>query len=333
MKRIIILLCIISVFSGCREKLDSVRDVHFEVTADKSVYHTGEPVLFNFEGNPDFITFYSGEKYNDFEYTEQDRIIGASPYIRMSFSLNAGVLEGVPAEKMNKNIISLLYSSDFSGEKNLGEYESATWTDISDRFSWPEKLGEECSNSGIDISDLYVDQSKPLYFCFRYFEQKATASDPGYCPSYFIKSPRFEGEKDGAPADLYSYGDSNWEFVFGSGSGKNLLGSDLNKSRIKFNGNEPLATDQTAYAISNPIYWSDHINEGRDRGVAIKSMSESALHTYSHSYDQPGEYTIVFVAKNSNAFGKKSVLRKLDIKVIGMDGGISQPGESEDLIQ
>ena len=56
------LLCLIS----CGEVLE---DVSFGVTPDSgNVYEAGKEVYFNFSGNPDYITFYSGEAGHKYEY-------------------------------------------------------------------------------------------------------------------------------------------------------------------------------------------------------------------------------------------------------------------------
>ena len=48
--------------TGCRQDLDDVDDVHFDVSLEAETFKVGEPVRFHFSGNPDFIIFYSGEK-------------------------------------------------------------------------------------------------------------------------------------------------------------------------------------------------------------------------------------------------------------------------------
>src|SRR5690606_19087140 len=42
----------------------------FDVTVDKTVFQKNEEVMFHFKGNPDMISFYSGEIYNDYDFRE-----------------------------------------------------------------------------------------------------------------------------------------------------------------------------------------------------------------------------------------------------------------------
>jgi hypothetical protein len=45
-----------------------LEDVSFTVTpASTNVYKVGEPIVFNFTGNPDYITFFSGEEGSNYK--------------------------------------------------------------------------------------------------------------------------------------------------------------------------------------------------------------------------------------------------------------------------
>lgn len=69
MKLKYILLAIISVLSiACKKEL-SVKEVDFDVVADKVTIKQGESVKFTFEGNPNNIVFYSGENLKDYAYS------------------------------------------------------------------------------------------------------------------------------------------------------------------------------------------------------------------------------------------------------------------------
>ena len=76
------LLCLIS----CGEVLE---DVSFGVTPDSgNVYEAGKEVYFNFSGNPDYITFYSGEAGHKYEYAGKIDGEGTANY-------------GIPVKAMN----------------------------------------------------------------------------------------------------------------------------------------------------------------------------------------------------------------------------------------
>ena len=69
MKRLIFKAGILAVaimgFISCS---DILSDMEFDVTMEKSSWQLGEEIVFTFNGNPDYITFYSDEKGCDYDY-------------------------------------------------------------------------------------------------------------------------------------------------------------------------------------------------------------------------------------------------------------------------
>lgn len=85
------LLCLIS----CGEVLE---DVSFGVTPDSgNVYEAGKEVYFNFSGNPDYITFYSGEAGHKYEYAGKIDGEGTANY-------------GIPVKAMNARADNYLFT-------------------------------------------------------------------------------------------------------------------------------------------------------------------------------------------------------------------------------
>lgn len=69
MKKIGYILVLVSLFVSCDEVLE---EVSFKATLDEeNVYEAGREIRFNFSGNPDYITFYSGESGCKYEYAGQ----------------------------------------------------------------------------------------------------------------------------------------------------------------------------------------------------------------------------------------------------------------------
>lgn len=58
---------------GCNEE-EQVETPDFTASTPGTVFKVGEPVVFSFEGNPDFIIFYSGEPGNAYDFRDHDRI-------------------------------------------------------------------------------------------------------------------------------------------------------------------------------------------------------------------------------------------------------------------
>ena len=92
-----LLLCLIS----CGEVLE---DVSFGVTPDSgNVYEAGKEVYFNFSGNPDYITFYSGEAGHKYEYAGKIDGEGTANY-------------GIPVKAMNARADNYSYIYETAGE-------------------------------------------------------------------------------------------------------------------------------------------------------------------------------------------------------------------------
>src|SRR5688500_12553364 len=105
-----ILFILLLVEAAACSKSIKLKDLDFEVTAVNSaqvpttIFNRGDTVNFIFSGNPDYITFFSGEKGRRYEF--RDRVSDTSTNVKFSFStaLNATGTSGT---------LSLLASTDF----------------------------------------------------------------------------------------------------------------------------------------------------------------------------------------------------------------------------
>ena len=77
---IYLLLACAVLFGACKETDMLTSAPSFEVSTDKKVYAPGEEVVFLFKGDPQYISFYSGEIYNDYKY-RKGRIVQNPGYI------------------------------------------------------------------------------------------------------------------------------------------------------------------------------------------------------------------------------------------------------------
>ena len=109
--------------TGCNEE-ETVDAPQFTATAPGGVFKVGEPVTFRFEGDPDFITFYSGEAGNAYDYRNRDRIEPAE--VTLSFLENtragraaAGVLVGFGGLSVHCQTLSVLAGTDLDVRRHL----------------------------------------------------------------------------------------------------------------------------------------------------------------------------------------------------------------------
>ena len=117
-------LCLLATFSSCDR--DGTESVEFGVNVQTpDAVYAGQPVTFEFDGNPDYIAFYSGEK-ND-RYANRDRTtlpevdsLGLSYSAKMQYAENYDYL----GDRILRVMISDTY--DGSGEINPEEWHDLT---------------------------------------------------------------------------------------------------------------------------------------------------------------------------------------------------------------
>ena len=76
----------------------------------------------------------------------------------------------------------------------------------------------------------------------------------------------------------------------------------------------PVDKGNEIWAVSTPV--NPFIFE-RQPGVpeAVKAYSDEMPQEYVHTYDDPGEYTVVFTAKNATAADEEETLCKINITI------------------
>src|SRR4051812_8661178 len=97
-------LVAICMLSSCRKTL-SVGDTSFEVLTSRTELTTNDTTTFSFTGNPDIISFYSGEPGKRYEY--RNRISAEGTPILKFRSLRANGSQA--------NSLQVMVSADFAG--------------------------------------------------------------------------------------------------------------------------------------------------------------------------------------------------------------------------
>src|ERR1700753_3423253 len=105
MKKIFILVATLAVFSSCLKIKQDPQAPVFDVTTPKTTYAVGDSVLFTMTGNPDYITFFSGEQ--GLNYNNVNRFTAAGvPKLQFTSTRANGT---------QANSLQLMVSSDFAG--------------------------------------------------------------------------------------------------------------------------------------------------------------------------------------------------------------------------
>ena len=295
--------------------------VDFSVVASQTEVAVGEPVTFMFDGNPNFITFFSGEKGH--EYVNRNRVtLDASEIASSYFSFTAELKYGAQT-----NALRVYLSKDFPGltlKDTVGDrelIETHQWVDITEQC---KMIDGKKTNSGNISLDEYRD-NMTLAFQFLGTTEKSpqrTAIITNLKVTNVLKSGTVVKLGDASQLNFSCFDinpsnvENNCYKKITSGSAIkgtwNLIG--LTKNLVQLQGGTSSATpwaNNNDWLISTPMKLNSC---SPDTGSSIKDINRK-VPQYIHSFTAPGTYTVTFLAGNSNVNGDEVVMKELTIKV------------------
>ena len=304
--------------AACNEE-EKVTTPDFAASTSGTVFKAGEPVEFALAGNPDFIVFYSGEPGNAYDYRDRDRIEKAETTLSFMTQTKAGY--GNPANA------PIYYSTDFDGTYAEENLDKATWIDLSDRFELPTYTEQLVPAGTLYIDDLFPEDGSPIYLLYDYHVDKYTDAAKNGRTQVDIMNFTINGITPAGTTTLYNLKNAGFQFVFDAGYRDNnkTQEPDVNANRIMLRTDYKPASDMRIRAVSGPLHRPEDVNSGPDGGVGIKAVADPTMTSYHHTYDKPGEYTVTFVASNSNVYGRRNVVREMRITVVKDAGTIEPP--------
>jgi hypothetical protein len=321
---------------GCTKSIET-EDPDFDVRAVNSTnisttsFNRGDTVRFIFSGNPDYLTFFSGEKGSQYDF--RNRITDTSTNVRLSFStaLNTAGTSGT---------LSLLASTDLIPYTQRNDIDSinvnkATWTNITSRAVFA--TGAAATTSGVvDLSD-FARMEKPVHLAFKYTAAAATTQRRWTISNislrHFTADTVYTIDSTNLilpnlfPASATSPG---WGQVNVTNPGVRFSPLVSTAVTTSFNiagataAGTAIATE--SFLVSGPI---DMKRVLPDAGVAVKdkttnaSMSSYSSATssapqnanYAYRFMKAGIYKVTFVATNANLSEKRSVVKIIEITV------------------
>lgn len=333
MKKIYLsLISVALAFAGCANKVDPPVEPTFAVSSDNAVVFVQEGVHFSISGHADFVTFYSGEKGNDYAFRDKERIYEGECFLSFASAFQAGQqyknqTESDPLDKL----VSMWWSDDFSGEYTEEAINAATWHDMTGLFTWPSarvdnardvKLNTDAGT--VNLADIFTDGiPQKFFFAYRYKvdildEDGLNGRSKAVVSGFKINNVCAEAMVNEA---VVSQGESLWTLVnigFEDIEATNLPVN--NAAYIYFNCGQATNVPKLCWAVSKPISLNSQVNTGCDYGTGIKSFSEDDLTTYSYTFANPGVYDVHFVATNVSRDGRMST-KDNSVKVTVVDQG------------
>ncbi len=305
--------------SACNKM--TIEDVDFNVTPDKTVVTAGEPVLFQFDGNPNFITFFSGE--DGHKYINRNRIeLDPSEIEQSTLSFTVDSKYGTQT-----NALKVYLSKDFPGltqkdtvaDRSL--IQTHAWNDITEQCKIAD--GKVTKTGNLDLKEY----QSGFVLAFQYKGNTQTTPQRTIIITDLLVSNKLksgslvETKGDGMNFSCFDINPSNKEnncykkVVSGSliqGTWSLIELVKLNKIQIQ-GGNNTHATwaDNDDWLISEKIKLNSCTP---DTGEAIKDINRT-ITSYSYTFNTPGTYTVSFLAGNANVDGSKVVLKEMTIEV------------------
>lgn len=148
----LIAICIASLFFGaCSDGLDEAVGLHVKVATNENVSFDGQiitakkgtPIEFILSGDPDFLTFFSGEAGSKYEYRERETI---DPSQIKSSMLNFSIWfqYGNPSTTLEKHVyisdeFTGLYKDNFEADSLLVEQfeKDGKWKELVPQSAFP----------------------------------------------------------------------------------------------------------------------------------------------------------------------------------------------------
>lgn len=328
-----IIAALLTTCVACKKSLD-VAVPGFEVNSTKNngsattSFSVADTVQFNFTGNPDEITFYSGEVGNRYDFVNRISAMG-TPNLQFST---------IRATGTQANSLAVLVSNDFKGVATNTIYgvltrdtattnaniAAATWTDITNRCTLSTGAATAVSSGVVDMSD-FLKQGKPVYIAFKYTAAAGTIQNKWTVSALSVNNVLADGTTytianlNGPTTSFTNYGNT----TYGPGWAVSYdLAKDANKYAWVYTDKTSLViTGATtaaaatagaeAWAVMGPV---DLARVTPDMGVGIKAIS-AVLPSYPYNYMAAGTYNAVFVASNNTTGLTKTVVRQIPLTI------------------
>ncbi len=349
------------VFCSCENEFKNDVELGVNVAVEDGISFDGQtvtvkkgtPVTFQLSGDPDFLSFYSGEAGHEYRY--KDRVMVASDDIKSSvlkFSLLPQYGKGsIQLLVANSDAFPGLNGSSSSTSRSMYMQDSVLvtettqWQPLSKRFVMgggagadDEAVSKETAYE-IDMTP-YLGQRIAIAIRYEGHDDWATTAQSKFTFKNMqienqildVDQPAvFAAESFGFTALNLLYCDPD----FLSGTGNSAVGG----RRRTAVANKPYGTaTNNTEGVWNVKDWaaffihSSGANQGPkisswlisnlmvvnactpDSGTQLKNISQS-LDSYTHTYTEAGTYTATFVATNANHTGESRVTREYTVVV------------------
>lgn len=301
-----IVLASLFLLQSCSKDL-KLDEVSFNVTADSTSYNLGSKTTFNFTGKPDFISFYSGEIGQRYEFKDRDTANG-TPLLSFTSQINTGT---------QPNTLKLMISSNLNGTVDSTSISNASWTDISDRALFATNTTARVSGT-INLSD-FAALNKPVYIAFKYNAAAGAIQNRWTLTRFSLRNFLSDGTSyviDSVPTvtAATNYGNAtNLPLWVGQRTAGTTSVLDVRATMIVAGATTAAAATSAveAWIVTGPVNLKAVTP---DAGIVIQNIASSVPFT-TYTYSKSGTFEAVFVGSNINVNKESSVPRKLTVTI------------------
>lgn len=278
------------VLSGCAK--DKVEAPEFEVNTAALTYKVGEEITFKFSGNPDNITFFSGEDGKKYEFRNRTSLPG-----KLQVQFTSLVDRGV------RQNLSLMVTSDITGAINATTVSAAKWTDVSSRAVF--STGADNTPSGaIDLSD-FSDLGKPISVAFKYTDVKTAAQQN----RWVIRTFNANSVRGTSVTPLAVMADAGWVGI----NYKNPAAVwTITSAQLLMYGGAANSDDNEDWVVSKQL---DPNFIKSDVGYVLKNISTQPS-DFIYKYDKAGVYKVSFLVSNRLGSSVKETVKELTLNIV-----------------
>lgn len=287
----------------------------------------GTPVNFRISGEPDYLTFFSGEAGNEYRYKDRTEVdtedIESSV---LSFDIQAQY--GEPA-----NILQMLISTSFAGikgndfESDSVLVETSEWETLVKQSELPTAL--KTYNYTVDMSK-YLGQRVAIAIVYKGVSN-VKAQTKFYFKNMKITNTMTNGQTTALTASSFGFTPINMYYrhpdvlantqrkanMTGKpyGTVTNNTGGMWNMTGLPatffIHSSSPGDPLQYAWLVSNLMVVNGCTP---DSGTGVKNITQGT-DTYSYTYENAGTYTATFVGTNANYKKQTSVTNEYKVVV------------------
>lgn len=290
MRYLYIYFAILMLFTACDKK--EVVELNFKVKANRTALKVGDTVTFSIEGNPEQLTFFSGEKGFNYDHRERlnsDGKVGVEFTTTRTFG-------------SRENTLALMVSTDFSGKYNAEGIAAAEWKDLTNKVILSTGIAKTPSGF-VDLSSFKSD--KPFFLAFKFQDIKFGGTTQR---TWVIENLLVSNEDEGTKLSVATIANASWTVVSLNNSPQKWTFKDF---ELRFQGGNATVGDNLGWIISKPLFLT---KVSPDIGQVLKNMS-TRITTYQYVYSKEGKFKATFVASNQNRYGTSSAVQQIEINV------------------